>query len=157
MLGDGAAWNLELGDGKFQKSKLNPAQLIEFERLRELTSGLVVGATKIPVMAMRSDKKQIFTLLFKHFRALRSLFKLPELGMGSFATYIDGPKNIVTDPWLRSWLDALAFSLSGLPAARTPASALAYVLYDMHRDGATLGEQNDFFVFFKLHPFRKRW
>jgi len=39
---------------------------------------------------------------------------------------------------LRDWLDALAFSLSGLPASRTAAAAMAYVLYDMHRDGAAL-------------------
>ena len=44
----------------------------------------------------------------------------------------------MTDPWLRAWLDALAFSLSGLPAARTPAGAMAYVLYDCHRDGGSL-------------------
>jgi phytoene dehydrogenase-like protein len=44
----------------------------------------------------------------------------------------------VTDKWLRDWLDALAFSLSGLPAERTSAAAMAYVLFDMHREGAAL-------------------
>lgn len=42
------------------------------------------------------------------------------------------------DKWLRDWLDALAFSLSGLPAERTSAAAMAYVLFDMHREGAAL-------------------
>ncbi len=51
---------------------------------------------------------------------------------------MDGPIFEVTDPWLRDWLDALAFSLSGLPASRTSAGALAYVLFDMHREGAAL-------------------
>ena len=51
---------------------------------------------------------------------------------------VDGPIFTVTDPWLRNWLDALAFSLSGLPASRTSAGALAYVLFDMHREGAAL-------------------
>ena len=35
-------------------------------------------------------------------------------------------------------MDALAFSLSGLPAERTSAAAMAYVLFDMHREGAAL-------------------
>ena len=38
----------------------------------------------------------------------------------------------------RNWLDALAFSLSGLPASRTAAAAMAFVLNDMHRPGAAL-------------------
>jgi hypothetical protein len=37
-----------------------------------------------------------------------------------------------------SWLNALAFSLSGLPAELTGAAAMAYTLYDLHRDGASL-------------------
>ena len=46
----------------------------------------------------------------------------------------------IKDKWLllRDWLDALAFSLSGLPAERTSAAAMAYVLFDMHREGAAL-------------------
>lgn len=39
---------------------------------------------------------------------------------------------------LRSWLDALAFSLSGLPASQTGAAAMAYTLFDLHRENACL-------------------
>ena len=51
---------------------------------------------------------------------------------------MDGPNFVVKDQWLRDWLDALAFSLSGLPASRTAAAAMAFVLDDMHREGAAL-------------------
>eukprot|EP00967_Tisochrysis_lutea_P073283 scaffold98082_cov37-Tisochrysis_lutea.AAC.2 len=61
-----------------------------------------------------------------------------ETATGTFAPFLDGPLFKVRDPWLRSWLDALAFSLSGLPAADTSAAAMAYVLFDMHREGAAL-------------------
>ena len=54
---------------------------------------------------------------------------------GSFKDLI---QDHVTDPWLRDWLDALAFSLSGLPASQTGAAALAYTIFDLHRPGAAL-------------------
>jgi phytoene dehydrogenase-like protein len=57
---------------------------------------------------------------------------------GTFDRYMNGPKFVVKDKWLRDWLDALAFSLSGLPASRTSAAAMAFVLEDMHREGAAL-------------------
>jgi hypothetical protein len=57
---------------------------------------------------------------------------------GTFAPFLDGPLYTVRDKWLRNWLDALAFSLSGLPAARTSAAAMAFVLEDMHKTGAAL-------------------
>ena len=44
----------------------------------------------------------------------------------------------VRDPWLTSWLNALAFSLSGLPAGETSAAAMAYTLFDLHRKGSAL-------------------
>ena len=75
-------------------------------------------------------------------RYLPPLFKIISNGVeastGPFKPYIDGPLFTVKDKWLRDWLDALAFSLSGLPAARTSAGAMAYVLFDMHREGAAL-------------------
>jgi hypothetical protein len=61
-----------------------------------------------------------------------------ETATDSFGPFLDGPLFTVHDAWLRSWLDALAFSLSGLPAAETSAAAMAYVLFDMHREGAAL-------------------
>lgn len=42
--------------------------------------------------------------------------------------------------FLFNWLDLLAFSLSGLKAEGTSCAAMAYVMADLHREGAKLGE-----------------
>jgi len=44
----------------------------------------------------------------------------------------------VTDKFLTDWLNALAFSLSGLEADGTMGAAMAYTLADLHREGACL-------------------
>ena len=43
------------------------------------------------------------------------------------------------DSFLFNWLDLLAFSLSGLKAEGTSCAAMAYVMADLHREGAKLG------------------
>lgn len=133
-------WKCELGPEIFQKGPLSEFggenALKEFEELRSLTKGLVVGQA-IPTMAMRPGSAALIPLL-RYFPTLVDLIKQgPEL-TGTFAPYMDGPKFVVKDQWLRDWLDALAFSLSGLPASRTAAAAMAFVLDDMHRAGAAL-------------------
>mmetsp|Transcript_10125 Transcript_10125/g.21248 ORF Transcript_10125/g.21248 Transcript_10125/m.21248 type:complete len:737 (+) Transcript_10125:223-2433(+) len=137
-------WKLQVGPGYFEEGPLqtfspnSTKALEEFNKLREITAPLVSGAATIPAMAMRPGNAALVPLL----RYLPALFQIISNGVeastGSFAPYMDGPIFTVTDPWLRDWLDALAFSLSGLPASRTSAGALAYVLFDMHREGAAL-------------------
>jgi phytoene dehydrogenase-like protein len=109
----------------------------EFRQLRKLTKKLVAGAVEIPAMAMRPGKSALIPLL-RYLPALTELIRQGDLSTGTFAPFMDGPQFQVKNPWFRSWLDALAFSLSGLPAARTSAAAMAYVLYDMHRPDAAL-------------------
>jgi phytoene dehydrogenase-like protein len=110
----------------------------QFNELREITKPLVTGAATIPALAMRPGSTALIPLL----RYLPSLISIISNGVeastGPFGPYINGPIYKVTNPWLRDWLDALAFSLSGLPADRTSAGAMAYVLFDMHREGAAL-------------------
>jgi len=135
-------WKVELGPEIFEKGPLTEfgdvGVLEEFQELRKATKGLVSGAVEIPAMAMRSGKSALLPLL-RYFPALIGLIQQgAELTQGTFAPFMDGPNFVVKDKWLRNWLDALAFSLSGLPASRTAAAAMAYVLYDMHREGATL-------------------
>jgi len=110
----------------------------QFNELRAITKPLVTGAATIPALAMRPGNTALIPLL----RYLPSLLSIISNGVeastGPFGPYINGPIYKVTNPWLRDWLDALAFSLSGLPADRTSAGAMAYVLFDMHREGAAL-------------------
>ena len=136
-------WKLQVGSGYFEDGPLKqfaskPTALDEFNKLRYVTGPLVSGAAEIPAMAMRPGHTSIVPLL----RYLPALFQIISNGVeastGPFGPYMNGPIFKVTDPWLRDWLDALAFSLSGLPAERTSAGAMAYVLFDMHRQNAAL-------------------
>ena len=135
--GDEKRWRVELGRDKFQQGPLtqfggSADAVKELNDLHQATKGLVTGAIEIPAMAMRSGKSALIPLL-QYLPSLIGLIQQgPEITQGTFAPFMDGPKFVVKNVWLRNWLDALAFSLSGLPACRTSAAAMAYVLYDMH-------------------------
>jgi phytoene dehydrogenase-like protein len=133
-------WRVDLGPSMFEEVPLRqfggPKASEEFKALREITKGLRAGV-EIPAMAMRPGPQALIPLL-RYFTTLVQLVSQGERTTGTFAPYMDGPLFHVTDPWFRNWLDALAFSLSGLPASRTAAAAMAFVLYDMHRAGASL-------------------
>jgi phytoene dehydrogenase-like protein len=138
---DERRWKCELGPNKFQQGPLlkfgGKNAVLEFEELRTKTKDLTVGID-IPAMAMRPGSSALIPLL-KYFPTLVKLLSSgPAKLTGTFRSYLDGPDYVVTNKWLRDWLDALAFSLSGLPASRTSAAAMAFVIDDMHRDGAGL-------------------
>jgi phytoene dehydrogenase-like protein len=135
-------WRLELGENKFQQGPLlrfgGIEAVTEFEGLRIATAALTAGAN-IPAMAMRSGPAALIPLLrLEYLPTLFSIIKQGDTVTGTFAPFMDGPLYTVENQWLRNWLDALAFSLSGLPASRTSAAAMAFVLTDMHRPGAAL-------------------
>ena len=133
-------WKCELGPDIFQQGPLleygGKEAVEEFEELRSATKDLVVGAA-IPAMAMRPGPTALIPLL-KYFPTLLQLIQQGDAVTGTFKPYMDGPTFHVQNAWLRNWLDALAFSLSGLPASRTSAAAMAFILDDMHRSGAAL-------------------
>ena len=136
-------WKVDLGPELFEQGPLTDFggkdALEEFRRLKDATKGLVAGAISIPAMTMRAGSSALIPLL-RYLPALVGLIQQEEeVTMGTFGQYMDGPKFVIRNQWLRDWLDALAFSLSGLPASRTSAAAMAYVvLYDMHREGGAL-------------------
>jgi phytoene dehydrogenase-like protein len=45
---------------------------------------------------------------------------------------------VITDPFLRNWLDLLCFLLSGLPATGTSAAEMAFMFADWYRPGVQL-------------------
>lgn len=134
-------WKVQLGPQHFERGPLSqfggPKALEEYQQLQEMTKPLLSGV-KIPAMAMRSGPTAIIPLLFRHFDTLKELIDQGDAVTGTFAPWMDGPEFVVTDPWLRHWLDALAFSLSGLPASRTAAAAMAFTIADMHKPSAAL-------------------
>ena len=133
-------WRVELGPDAFEQGPLQrfggDLAVQEFRALQKASRGLTAGV-QIPALAMRGGNTALVPLL----RYLPTLWDLIQQGdtlTGTFAPFMDGPVFRVTSPWLRNWLDALAFSLSGLPASRTAAASMAFILNDMHRTGAAL-------------------
>lgn len=135
-------WNFELGSQpkfeeilrRFNRVDGGASAVEEFSNLRRACVPLTSGAASIPTKALRGDKYKLLPLL-PHFKALQKVIPYADVLDGSFKPFID---SYVKDPWLKSWLDALAFSLSGLEASQTGAAAMAYTLYDLHREGATM-------------------
>lgn len=126
-------WVFELGTGKFEDGPLTrfggASALAEFRGLRAACEPLCAGAAGIPTVALRGDRWKLLPLL-KHLDSLTKVIPYSDVLDGSFEPLL---REHVSDPWLRAWLDALAFSLSGLGAAQTGAAALAYTLFDLHR------------------------
>lgn len=131
-------WKFELGPNKFETGPLKrfggANAVEEFKRLREVCQPLCAGAAEIPTIALRGDKWKLLPLL-KHFGALQKVIPYSDTLDSNFERILT---NNVKDPWLYNWIDALAFSLSGLPAKETGTAALAYTLFDLHREGAAL-------------------
>ena len=104
---------------KFEQGPLKrfggPKALQEFKSLRKACEPLCAGAASIPTMALRADKLRLVPLL-GYLDSLKKVIPYSSVLDGSFKDLLE---THVTDRWLRNWLDALAFSLSGLPAAET--------------------------------------
>ena len=130
-------WSFKLGEGHFEETLLKfggVGAVDEFKELRQACIPLTSGASSIPTKALRGDKYKILPLL-PYFNALQKVIPYADVLDGSFEPFMT---KYVKDKFLRSWLDALAFSLSGLPATKTGAAAMAYTIYDLHRNGATM-------------------
>jgi phytoene dehydrogenase-like protein len=139
-------WRVTLGETAFRDGPLlqfgGPLAVREFDELRNVTRPLLAGAS-IPAIAMRSDDWKLVPLL-KYLPTLMQLITQDQtIFTGTFASFMEGPIYNVTSPWLKNWLDALAFSLSGLPARRTAAAAMAFVLSDLHRKDTFLDYPKD--------------
>jgi phytoene dehydrogenase-like protein len=133
-------WRVDLGPDAFENGPMlefgGEEAVREFKELQKATASLTAGAS-IPALAMRSGPAAVVPLL-RQFGTLLQLISVGDALTGTFAPYMDGPIFTVRNQWLRDWLDALAFSLSGLPASRSAAAAMAFVLSDMHRPKAAL-------------------
>ena len=138
MVDESGEWSFDLGAEAFENGPLKklggPKAIEEFRALRKACGPLCAGAASIPTMALRADKFKLLPLL-GYLDALQKVIPYSDVLDGSFKSLMD---EHVTDTWLRDWLDALAFSLSGLPASETGAAALAYTIFDLHREGAAL-------------------
>lgn len=138
MITEEGKWAFELGEKAFFEGPLlrfgGQSAVDELQHLREACLPLVQGSVGIPSPSLRGDKFKILPLL-RHWSALQKVIPYSDTLDGNFKPFMD---KYVRNPWLRNWLDALAFSLSGLPASETGAAAMAYTLFDLHRSGSFL-------------------
>ena len=129
MVDETGSWSFDLGKDAFENGPLKkfggPNAVREFSQLRDACKPLCASASSIPTMALRADRLKLLPLL-GYLGELQKVIPYSDVLDGSFRDLINSH---VSDPWLRDWLDALAFSLSGLPAAETGAAALAYTIF----------------------------
>jgi phytoene dehydrogenase-like protein len=106
----------------------------EWRELQRVMAPLADAAIAIPPVALRFDLGAVKTAgkfapsLIKHF------FNVSKL-TGSFSSIMD---DVVTDSFIRNWLNMLCFLLSGLPADGTSAAEVAFMFADWYRPGVML-------------------
>ncbi|AFZ13501.1 monooxygenase FAD-binding protein [Crinalium epipsammum PCC 9333] len=106
----------------------------EWRRLQEIMTPLGKSAIALPPAALRYDLGAALTVgkfapsLLQHAPNILKLTK-------PFSHIIDG---VITDSFIRNWLDLLCFLLSGLPADATIAAEVAYMFADWYRPNVVL-------------------
>lgn len=106
----------------------------EWRELQRVMAPYADAAVAIPPAALRFDLGAVKTVgqfapdLIKHF------FNVSKL-TGPFSSIMDG---VVSDPFIRNWLNMLCFLLSGLPANGTSAAEVAFMFADWYRPGVML-------------------
>ncbi|MGB3759130.1 MAG: NAD(P)/FAD-dependent oxidoreductase [Rivularia sp. (in: cyanobacteria)] len=106
----------------------------EWRELQRVMAPYADAAIALPSAALRFDLGALQTTgkfapsLLKHFF---NVFKLT----GPFSSIMD---EVVTDPFIRNWLNMLCFLLSGLPADGTSAAEVAFMFADWYRPNVKL-------------------
>ncbi len=106
----------------------------EWRELQRVMAPYADAAVAIPPAALRYDFGAVKTAgkfapsLIKHF------FNVSKL-TGPFSSIMD---EVVTDSFIRNWLNMLCFLLSGLPANGTSAAEVAFMFADWYRPGVKL-------------------
>ncbi|MBD0304487.1 MAG: carotene isomerase, partial [Tolypothrix sp. T3-bin4] len=106
----------------------------EWRKLQQIMTPLGKSAIALPPAALRYDLGAVLTVgkfAPQMVQQAASVIKLT----GSFSRIIDG---VITDPFIRNWLDLLCFLLSGLPADKTIAAEVAFMFADWYRPNVQL-------------------
>ncbi|MBD2257630.1 NAD(P)/FAD-dependent oxidoreductase [Pseudanabaena sp. FACHB-2040] len=106
----------------------------EWRALQQVMGPLGQGAIALPPAALRFDWKVLSTVAPFAPKLLRHAPSLGQLN-GPFSRVMDG---VITDEFLRNWLDLLCFLLSGLPASGTSAAETAFMFAEWYRPGVKL-------------------
>ncbi|MBD0268360.1 MAG: FAD-dependent oxidoreductase, partial [Cyanobacteria bacterium Co-bin8] len=106
----------------------------EWRALQQVMGPLGQGAIALPPAALRFDWKVLSTVAPFAPKLLRHAPSLGQLN-GPFSRVMD---RVITDEFLRNWLDLLCFLLSGLPASGTSAAETAFMFAEWYRPGVKL-------------------
>ncbi|WP_346291727.1 NAD(P)/FAD-dependent oxidoreductase [Sphaerothrix gracilis] len=106
----------------------------EWRSLQKLMAPYGEAATALSPAAVRYDWGALLTVGRSAPSLLRHGLKPLRL-TGAFAPLMD---EVVSDPFLRHWLDLLCFLLSGLPADGTSAAEMAFMFADWYRPNVKL-------------------
>ena len=139
-------WDCYLPEGNFAAQvgaeqfcevlqKLRGDQAVaEWRRLQEIMTPLGKSAIALPPAALRYDLGAALTVgkfAPSLLQRAPNIIKLTK----PFSHIIDG---VITDSFIRNWLDLLCFLLSGLPADKTIAAEVAYMFADWYRPNVVL-------------------
>jgi phytoene dehydrogenase-like protein len=111
-----------------------PNAVREWQQLQRVMAPYGRAATALSPAAVRLDWGAVLTLGRTVPTMLQHASSIPKL-IGSFDRIMDG---VVTDPFIRNWLNLLCFLLSGLPATATSAAEVAFMFAEWYRPGVKL-------------------
>lgn len=111
-----------------------PTALDEWESLANQLRPLSKGVMALPSTAVRGDIGVLATLGLRYPRAFFDIIKDAQKIIAPF----DLDNYGVKDPFLRNYLDLIAFLLQGLPSNGTLTAVMAYMVEDFYRPGAVM-------------------
>ncbi|MEM8722276.1 MAG: NAD(P)/FAD-dependent oxidoreductase [Cyanobacteria bacterium P01_G01_bin.39] len=110
------------------------AAVTEWRKLQAEMKPLAEAVNALPPLAMRFDLGAAISM---GQYLPNTLWHLPNIlrMTGPFSKIMDG---IVTDPFIRNWMDLLSFLLSGLPADGTVGAEMAFMFAEWYKPGVQL-------------------
>ncbi|CAK0905840.1 unnamed protein product [Prorocentrum cordatum] len=137
MLTPEGPWKLELGVGTF-RDEILPKYGVppeEFDEVMKACAPLAKTGYDIPGVVLRDDEWQLLPLLLKFPGAVVPAIRDSPALSEPFSAVLDRLElegRVKKGSWLRKWLDALAFSLSGLDCSGTTTAAMAFTMEELH-------------------------
>ena len=106
----------------------------QWRKLQAEMKPLAEAVNALPPLAMRFDLGAAISMgqyLPNTLKHLPNILRMT----GSFSKIMDG---VVTDPFIRNWMDLLSFLLSGLPADGTVGAEMAFMFAEWYKPGVQL-------------------
>ena len=139
-------WGCRLPEGDFDayvgadhfvgilKELRGETAVTQWRKLQEEMKPLADAVNALPSLAMRFDLGAAISMgqyLPNTLGHLPNILRMT----GPFSKIMDG---IVTDPFIRNWMDLLSFLLSGLPASGTVGAEMAFMFAEWYKPGVEL-------------------